>query len=73
MSGQGRIQKFQKGWAGSQILERGAGMQLFSAAFSHFLINLLQIFHQKGGGGVPSGPSPKSGPGGVQFILESYT
>ena len=26
----------------------GGGIRLFSAAFSHFLINLLQIFQQKG-------------------------
>ena len=38
----------------------GAEYRLFSAAFSHFLTNLLQIFQQKGGG--PSGPSPKSAP-----------
>ena len=42
--------------SGSQILESGGGgggggIRLFSAAFSHFLINLLQIFHQKGVGG----------------------
>ena len=36
--------------AGSQILERGGPeFDLFSAAFSHFHINLLQIFQQKEG------------------------
>ena len=49
------------GGGGSQILERGGGIRLFSAAFSHFLINLLQIFHQKRSRG-PSAPSPKSAP-----------
>ena len=33
-----------------------------NAHFSHFLINLLQIFHKKGGPG-PLGPSPKSATG----------
>ena len=49
------------GRGGSQILERGGGggIRLFSAAFSHFLINLLQIFQQKGEGGVqPVRPLP---------------
>ena len=48
----------------------GAGIRLFSAAFSHFLINLLQIFQQKGGGRGPSGPSPKSAPGEVERALK---
>ena len=41
----------ERGGGGIQILERrgGGGIRLFSPAFSHFLINLLQIFHQKGG------------------------
>ena len=37
-----------------KILERGGPKSL---NLSHFLINLLQIFHQKGGG---LGPCPKS-------------
>ena len=70
---QERIQKFQKGGAGSQILERGGGgIRLFSAAFSHFLINLLQIFQQKGGRG-PSGPSPKSAPEAVMRNCSGQT
>ena len=67
------------GGGGSQILKRGAGMRLFSTAFSHFLINLLQIFHQTGGGGGgggggPSGLSPESAPGVTDlFFVPSQT
>ena len=42
--------------ADPKISERGAGIRLFSAAFSHFLINLLQIFQQKGGGAARPAP-----------------
>ena len=51
-------------------------MRLFSTAFSHFLINLLQIFHQTGGGGGggPSGLSPESAPGVTDlFFVPSQT
>ena len=60
--------------ADPEILERGGRKpnsrkggpeyRLFSAAFSHSLINFLQVFQQKGGRGGrgPSGPSPKSAP-----------
>ena len=38
-----------------------AWMRLFNAAFNHFLINLLQIFHQRGGEGA-AGPAPPLNP-----------
>ena len=52
------------GRGGSQILERGGGggIRLFSAAFSHFLINLLQIFQQKGEGGGGRGGAARTAP-----------
>ena len=42
-----------------KILERGGPKSLKMAFECSFLINLLQIFHQKGGGGPgPPGPLP---------------
>ena len=66
---QGRIQKFQKGGGGGgrkpNSRKGGCGIRLFSAAFSHFLTNLLQIFHQKEGregGGGAARPAPPLNP-----------
>ena len=47
----GGSRNFRKGGPEAKSLKGGAEIRLFSAAFSHFLINLLQIFQQKGGGG----------------------
>ena len=50
----GGSRNFRKGGGGgaeAKFKKGGAGIRLFSAAFSHFLINLLQILQQRGGGG----------------------
>ena len=49
---QGRIQEFLKEGAQSAL------KWLLNVHFSHFLINLLQIFHKRGGGGAAPSPNP---------------
>ena len=60
---QGWILKFQKGGAGSRILEREGGRNLtFQCRFPSFSYKSLTNIPPKGGGPGPSGPSPKSAP-----------
>ena len=59
---QGQIQKFQKGGAGSRILERGGRNWTFQCRFPSFSYKSLTNIPPKGGGRGPSSPSPKSAP-----------
>ena len=60
-STQGRIQKFQKGGAGSQILERAGRNLTFQCGFQSFSYKSLTNIPAKGGA-TARPPSPKSAP-----------
>ena len=56
----GGSRNFRKGGRKPNSRKGGPEYRLFSAAFSHFLINLLQIFQQKGG--AAARPAPRLNP-----------